>query len=112
MVANKWYATGLEPIQSTPPVPGSHKDPFPGNNEMELVETVTGTITAAVAMSIAAVEAGTVIVTGTETENIAATITNVGVVVKIEKKTVVGETATAIETKGITESDEGRGKTM
>ena len=50
----------------------------------------------------------------TETEreigNTAAMITNADAVAKIEKKTVAGETVTVIETKKITESDEGKGK--
>ena len=75
---------------------------------------MTESITAVVVTDIVAVEAGTVTVTeketGIETENTAATITNADAVAKIEKKTVAGEIVTATETKGTTESDEGRGK--
>lgn len=62
----------------------------------------------------AVVEAGTVTGTEKETEteigSTAATIMNADGVVKIEKKKVAGVTATAIETKRITENDEGRGR--
>lgn len=98
-----------------PPVRGGRRDPFPKSNGTEVVETVTENITAVAATDIAAAEAGTVIVTetkkGIETGSTAATITNADAVAKTEKKTVAGETVTVIETKGITGSDEGRGKT-
>lgn len=68
--------------------------------------------TVVAATDIAAVEAGTVIATGTEIGNTVAMNTNADVVAKIETKTAAAETATARETKGTTESDEGRGKTM
>ena len=68
--------------------------------------------TAVVATDIATVEAGTVIATGTGIGNTAATNTNADAVAKIETKTAAADTATVREKKEITESDEGRGKTM
>ena len=70
----------------------------------------TGSTTAVAATDTAAVEAGTVIVTETETGNTAATITNADAVAKIETKTVVVGTVTARETKETTGNDEGREK--
>ena len=112
LIANKPYTPGLEPIQLIPPVRGGHKGPFPESDEMEAVEIETETTTVAAAMDIATVEAGTVIVTETETGSTAATTMNAGAVAKIETKTVAVETVTARETKGTNENDEGRGKMM
>ena len=77
---------------------------------MEAVETETENTTVVAATDIAAVEAGTVIVTETEIGNTVAMITNAGAVTKIETKTVAVETVTARGTKGTTGNGEGRGK--
>ena len=79
---------------------------------MEAVEIETENTTAAAATDIVTVEAGTVIVTETETENTAAMITNADAATKIETKTVAVGSATARGTKGTTENDEERGKRM
>ena len=79
---------------------------------MEAVEIGAESTTVVAATDVATVEAGTVIVTETETGNTAATTTSVDVAAKIETKIVTVETVTARETKRTTENDEGRGKTM
>ena len=112
LIANKRYTLGLELTRLTPPVLGGHKGPFPESDGTEAVGIETENTTVVAATGIAAVEAGTVIVTETETGNTAATTTNADAVATIETKTVVVETVTARETKGTTGNDEGRGKTM
>ena len=79
---------------------------------MEAVEIGAESTTVVAATDIATVEAGTVIVTETETGNTAATTTSVDVAAKIETKIVTVETVTARETKRTTENGEGRGKMM
>lgn len=95
-----------------PPVRGGRRDPFPESDETEVVEIGAGSTTVVAATDIVTVEAGTVIVTETETENTVATTMNADAVAKIGTKTVAGETATARETKRTTENGEGRGKMM
>lgn len=112
LIANKRYTLGLEPTRLIPPVRGGHRDPFPENDGMEVVEIETENTTVVAATDIATAEAGTVIVTETETGNTATTITNEDAVGKIKTKTVAVESVTAKKTKGTTENDEGRGKTM
>jgi hypothetical protein len=95
-----------------PPVRGGHRDPSPESDEMGVVEIGTESTTIVAATDIATVEAGTVIVTETETGNTVATTMNADAVEKIETKTVVVETVTARETKRTSENGEGRGKMM
>ena len=112
LIANERYTLGLGPIQLIPPVRGGHRGPFPESNEMGVVEIGTESTTIVAAMDTATAEAGTVIVTETETGNTAVTTMNADAVAKIEIKTVAVETVTAREKKGTTENDEGRGKMM
>ena len=112
LIADKRYTLGLGPTQLIPPVRVDHKDPFPGSDETEVVEIGAGSTTVVATTDIVTVEAGTVIVTETETGNTVVTTMNADAVAKIGTKTVAVETATARETKRTTENGEGRGKMM
>jgi len=112
LIANKRHTLGLGPTQLIPPVRGGHRGPFPETNEMEVVEIGTESTIVVAATDIASVEAGTVIVTETETGNTVATTMNADAVAKIETKTVAVVTVTARGTKRTTENGEGRGKMM
>lgn len=112
MITDKRYIPGLGPTRSIPPVRGGHIGPFLESDEMEAVEIGTENATVVAATDIAAVEAGTIIATETETGNTVTTTMSADAVARIGTKTVAAGTVTARETKGITGSDEGRGKMM